>query len=226
MNKETISGNPFLRALNLLDRSKADYVIVGGFAVVMHGCNRFTPDMNVMVRHDEGQLRVLADLFLSNNFVATTEEKPEKLFSSNGREELYAGGKRWFYSFRDMEEPSFSIDVFLRFPVPFPQVYGRRMQLPYSAGDFSICSLEDLIAMKSIAGRGQDKSDIGALSLIKSIEERKASGLSENAIIEMSTSDAEAEQAEGILKFAHLSPDEKLEWLQQMLSYLGKFCVA
>lgn len=217
--------NPFLRAIALLEQSKVPYVIVGGFSVVMHGCNRFTPDLNVMVAHDDEQLRHLSNLLTTNQFIATTESEPQKLFSSSGREELFAGGKRWFYSFRDLDEPSFSIDLFLRFPVPFQQVYTRKIEQTYGAGKFYICSLEDLVAMKSIAARGQDKSDIGSLNLIKKIKEELAKGQTEEDLIKMTTSDAEAEQLEGLLRFTQLSTDEKFAWLKQMLSYLGKFCV-
>ena len=219
-------GNPFLRAISLLEESGIDYVIVGGFAVVMYGCNRFTPDLNVMVSfEDRGRLSRLLENLLGEEFVPTTDSDTSKLLREADREALFDSGRRWFFSFRDLDNPSFSFDLFLHFPVPFKQVSSERVQLVAGDQPFSICSMENLIAMKSIAGRGQDKADIGALTLIRKIAELQTNGSSDSEILELGGSDAEREQIEGFLKFVSLTPRAKLEWLAEMLHHLGKFCV-
>ncbi len=220
------NSNPYIRAIEFLEEAEVDYVIVGGFAVVMHGCNRFTPDLNVMVSHESEGLKKLCSLLVANDFIPATDPDPMILCDPNLREQFFANGKRWFFSFRDMEEPSFSLDLFLKFPVPFQQVYERKQIVEFANGSHNICSLEDLIAMKSMAGRGQDKADIGALNLIKQIIKEIESGADEEKILTLAENDTEQERLVGFYRFMKLSSDEKLEWLGEMLNHLGKFCVA
>ncbi|MCB0328064.1 MAG: hypothetical protein KDD70_00330 [Bdellovibrionales bacterium] len=220
--------NPFIRSITHLENSGVEYVIVGGFAVVMHGCNRFTPDLNVMVSvEDEKSLAVFLQDLAKEEFIATTDSDPLVFLDDARRTQLYDEGRRWFFSFRNLESPSFSLDLFLKFPVPFAQVSERKVTL--SVDDklsFNICSLEDLVAMKSVAGRGQDKADIGALTLIKKLEELRNQGAPEADLLALGATDAEQEQIEGFLRFMSLTPKEKLSWLAEMLNHLGKFCVA
>ena len=42
-------ANLYHQAAKLLNDAGAPYVIVGGFSLIMHGSNRFTPDVNVAV---------------------------------------------------------------------------------------------------------------------------------------------------------------------------------
>lgn len=217
--------NPYRRAISLLEASKIDYVIVGGFAVVMYGCNRFTPDLNVMVSYDDAErLRDFIGKIGETAFTSTTDPDPAVLLSKKHREELFDDGRRWFFSFKDVDAPSFSLDLFLGFPVPFQELYSRRTVLNAEEQlQFSICSLEDLIALKTLAGRGQDLADIEALRLIQKIEEMKAQGVPEAEIVAQGEGDAVQERVEGFLRFLELSPEERLRWLSEMLNNLAKF---
>ncbi len=50
----------FLQIIDALNRHGVDYMVVGGFAVFLHGVPRFTADLDVFVRPDEenaGRLR-------------------------------------------------------------------------------------------------------------------------------------------------------------------------
>ncbi|MCI5066640.1 hypothetical protein MRY87_13040 [bacterium] len=219
--------NPFLRAIGHLESSGVQYLIVGGFAVVMHGCNRFTPDMNVMVSFDDSErLQSFFSALTAADFVSTTDGDIELLKSVSHREELFDNGRRWFFPFRDLEAPSFSLDLFLHFPLPFEQLWEARLQLPYDGGQFAICSREHLIQLKELADRGQDKADIGSLALAQRIEEHQAAGKTEEEILDLSASDAEREQMEGLLRFHTLSPQQRLDWLAEMLNHLGMFCLS
>lgn len=43
----------FLSVLNALQKEHVDYVLIGGFAIVLHGGTRFTEDMDIFVKTTE-----------------------------------------------------------------------------------------------------------------------------------------------------------------------------
>ena len=55
----------FLRLIEALNEHSVDYIVVGGFAVYLHGLQRFTADLDVFVRPDEGNAQRLRDALRS-----------------------------------------------------------------------------------------------------------------------------------------------------------------
>lgn len=49
----------FLSVLNALQQEGVDYVLIGGFAVVLHGSSRFTEDMDIFIRNTEKNIERL-----------------------------------------------------------------------------------------------------------------------------------------------------------------------
>ncbi len=49
----------FLSVLNALQKEKVDYVLIGGFAIVLHGSTRFTEDLDLFVRTTEENIEKL-----------------------------------------------------------------------------------------------------------------------------------------------------------------------
>lgn len=49
----------FLSVLNALQQEGVDYVLIGGFAVVLHGSPRFTEDIDIFIRNTEKNIEKL-----------------------------------------------------------------------------------------------------------------------------------------------------------------------
>jgi len=49
----------FLSVLNALQQEEVDYVLIGGFAIVLHGSSRFTEDMDIFIRNTEKNIERL-----------------------------------------------------------------------------------------------------------------------------------------------------------------------
>ena len=49
----------FLSVLNALQQEGVDYVLIGGFAIVLHGSSRFTEDMDIFIRNTEKNIERL-----------------------------------------------------------------------------------------------------------------------------------------------------------------------
>ena len=57
----------FLKVMSALQRSQVEYVLVGGYAVIIHGFPRLTQDVDLFVKMDVGNVdslrRALDDVF-------------------------------------------------------------------------------------------------------------------------------------------------------------------
>lgn len=59
------------------------------------------------------------------------------------------------------------VDLFLEHPISFDPVWGRSLEVLMRGVPVRIASLDDLIALKRLAGRPEDLTDVEALSAIK-----------------------------------------------------------
>lgn len=212
--------NPFLRVIEALNESGHPYVIVGGFAVVMYGVSRFTPDMNIVVPFEPETLPKLVEILKSKSFQSAGDTiTQEQFFDKNEREKLSDEG-HWFFSLVDGQAPTFRIDLFLKHPMPFEELRKESSLITIKGHEVRICSPDHLFQMKKIAGRGQDLADVENLEIALVVEEccgdlAKIKGrLPENA----------HDRLDDLTEFRKLSADEKIDWLMEMLTELAKFC--
>lgn len=156
----------FLSAISALNRSGVRYVAVGGFASVMHGNNRFTSDIDVVVDPDpEETLRAVRSLVASG--LKTAMNVPPDSFADLAfRSELRSKGER-FFGFFDPANPTFGVDLFVDSPKDFEALFGNSVSVSLRGEPCRICSLDDLIEMKRAAGRTQDQLDLSVLLKLK-----------------------------------------------------------
>lgn len=216
--------NPFLESLSRINELGVPYLAVGGFSVVMHGVNRFTPDLNLMVDLGGEFPAQLFEGLQKSNLTSDLPCAREAFCSEQGRLELMQAKRIWCLPFKDPELPNFSVDIFLKHPVDFQQLYERRVEIDFSGCKVPLVSIEDLIVMKHIANRGQDKVDIESLLVIQDIQtfvhdERRC-----REYVSSISKTSARDQVENLIEFYKLNPMAKAEWLAEMLAQLGKFC--
>jgi CMP-2-keto-3-deoxyoctulosonic acid synthetase len=73
----------------------------------------------------------------------------------------------------DPDDPFCSVDVFIRNPIAFEDVWARSIRANLGATACRIASIEDLIAMKTAAGRPQDLRDIEELRQLSALAQGK-----------------------------------------------------
>ena len=217
--------NPYLTAIQSLNESEIRYVIVGGFAVVMHGLNRFTPDLNVVVDLESSHLKVALSRLRANHLSPVNEDELLSFSTSQGREEMSQQGKRWFLSLRDVQAPTFSLDLFLREPLKFEDLFSRALECSFDGVSAPVASLSDLITMKCNSTRGQDRMDCEVLRFIQEHEEELQVTAKRQGLLENTDQDVIRDYLTGLDDFASLSHSEKLSWLCHMLTHLGQFCL-
>lgn len=156
----------FDRVFAALQATGVRYVVVGGVAVNLHGYQRFTKDIDLVIELvPEKTLRVLEAL----SGLGYKPNVPVRLadFADPAirQEWIRDKGMMVFQLYSDQVRTT--VDIFVRYPVDFDALWadGTRIDLPDSS--LRIASIDHLIQMKRQAGRPQDLIDIEKLEIIR-----------------------------------------------------------
>ena len=139
----------FLEFIGFLEKEKVDYLIVGGYAVGMHGFPRYTGDIDFFVAISNenasrllrvfeqfgfGDIGLSASDFLEENFVVEIGREPRKIQVLTG------------------------IDG-----VAFEECFNRRVEIQYEHLLLKFIGKDDLMRNKAASGRPKDRIDLGEL---------------------------------------------------------------
>jgi predicted nucleotidyltransferase len=156
----------FEPVIDALARAGVRYVIVGGVAVVLHGYARLTADLDVAVDLAPAEaakaIRALTEAGLRP--VATVD--PQDFADPDIRARWVEERNMKVFSLRDAGNPMVVVDLFVTNPIEFATLWERSEEAELYGHEVRIASVPDLIAMKRLAGRPQDESDIDALEEI------------------------------------------------------------
>lgn len=146
----------------------AQYVVVGGFAVILHGHLRATADLDLVIGLDrENCARGLAAL----ETIGFKPRLPVLLadFADPAvREDWIENRNMLVLQLWDPHNPERSVDVFVREPMDFQALLADAIVKDLDGVPIHVASIRHLIAMKRIAGRHKDLDDIEALRQIAS----------------------------------------------------------
>lgn len=148
---EKLSLNPdFREFIALLEEAGVDYLIVGGYAVGLHGFPRYTGDIDFFVAVSKqnaeqligvfekfgfGDIGLTEQDFLEEDFVVEIGREPRKIQVLTG------------------------IDG-----VEFADCYERRVEVQVDGLQMKFIGKEDLISNKRASGRSKDKLDVEELT--------------------------------------------------------------
>ncbi|MBX2990350.1 MAG: hypothetical protein KF749_04175 [Bacteroidetes bacterium] len=145
-----ISDPDFKEFIQLLNANRVEYLLVGGYAVVLHGYPRFTGDMDIWVRPTvENAQKVLKTL---DDFgVGSLGFKAED-FCSEGK-------------VNQLGVPPVRIDVITSIDgVDFDAAYKRRSEIEVHGLKISLIGFDDLLTNKRKSGRPRDRDDLENLA--------------------------------------------------------------
>lgn len=139
----------FLEFLRLLNANRVEYLLVGGFAVAIHGYPRATADMGVWVGHtEENALRIVTAL---RQIGFDVPELDISLFRDPDRIVRMGGAPLRI-------EVLTSIDG-----VDFDECVNRAGELEVEGTTIAVIALDDLKANKLASGRAKDLADLDNL---------------------------------------------------------------
>jgi hypothetical protein len=155
---------PLFQALN---DSGARYVVVGGVATVLHGHARLTADLDVIADLAPQPMAALIAALQRLGLRPRAPVPLEAFLDPAVRAEWVQERGMTVFSLWDPANPMREVDLFLEHPVPFEELYARGIDVPIGGTSVRIASIDDLIALKRIAGRPEDLQDIEVLERIR-----------------------------------------------------------
>jgi hypothetical protein len=146
----------FKELLQLFGRHRVKYLLIGGYAVGLHGYARATNDIDILIASDDDNAeKVVAALI---EFGLSVESVKKELFTQP-RSLVVMG-----------VEP-FAVDIVNYLDgSDFDTAYARREIRTSEDIEISLISLEDLIANKTAVARDKDLLDVKELQRINDIE--------------------------------------------------------
>jgi hypothetical protein len=136
----------FIAALNTSD---VNYILVGGYSVILHGYSRTTGDMDIWVQVDTVNYKKLCAAFAT--FGMPLFDMTEKKFLQTRDYDVFTFGR-----------PPVSIDIITQIKgLTFEQAFANAVWFDIDNNlKIRVLSIADLLTAKKAAGRNKDLDDI------------------------------------------------------------------
>ena len=140
-----LTSPDFKELLNLLEKHKVRYLVVGGYAVMKYTEPRFTKDLDLWVSTDDENAKAVFEAL--KEFGAPLKGMDPSDFTEKG----------YYYQ---MGNPPFRLDIMMSVPgVEFEKAWDHREDVRLEELIVPFISKRDLIRAKEASGRAQDLID-------------------------------------------------------------------
>jgi aminoglycoside-2''-adenylyltransferase len=155
--------------LRQLTEASVDFVVIGGIAVVLLGSARNTKDLDITFATDQANLEALGQVLKSLNarLRGVHQDVP---FVPDART------LRQVSLLTTLDTDAGWLDLLAEPPggPPYATLRANATELDLDGFDIRVADIDDMIKMKSIAGRLQDLADIDELVTIKRLRQKKS----------------------------------------------------
>lgn len=163
----------YLDLFKALQEERVDYVVVGGLAVNLHGVERATMDVDLVLAMNAANL---GRFLKAATRLTLTPMLPVPIESLCDAKQL----KAWV---RDKHMIAFAlhsatpnlptVDIIVQPAVSFATMRRNRIEKDIGGVRFSLASIDDLIRLKTGTGRKKDAYDIEALKIARRVTGRR-----------------------------------------------------
>jgi len=157
--------------LSALGAANVDYVLVGGLAVLLHGYQRNTTDVDVVLALTDENLSRFVDCAKKANLTPVLPISIDALRDPALIDQWHREKGLLAFALRDPGKMATIIDVLVRPVVPFAQLKRNAKVRHIGALTIPVASIDDLITLKTGTGRTKDMIDIEELRKIKEQDE-------------------------------------------------------
>ena len=146
-----IFESDFSDFISALNTTGTEYIVVGGYAVIMHGYYRTTQDLDIWVHKTKGNYQKLSKAFAI--FGMPLFDMTLKNFLGD-RFDVFSMGRS-----------PMRIDIITKLKgIEFPEAFGHALQKELEGLKVNYLHLNDLIQAKKASGRYKDLDDIDKLT--------------------------------------------------------------
>ncbi len=165
--------NFILDLLKKLVMNEVDFVVCGGIACVLQGCERTTFDLDIAVSFENENIERLVSFFKENSvFIPRIPEPIEKLKDKATREKWIKEKNALVYTLIT-KDGMFQIDIFLWYPIDFETLKRNADVFKIEGIEIKVSSKEDLIKAKEMINPLRDKDLLDIKELKRIIDEEK-----------------------------------------------------
>ncbi|HRO41956.1 MAG TPA: hypothetical protein PL009_03940 [Flavipsychrobacter sp.] len=148
----------------MLHKRKIRYLLCGGLAVSIYGIQRTTADIDLLIDFEKENLQNFTNTMKLLSYVGSLPFSLEMLSTEKLRNQLIEEKNLIVYSFYNSRKNTFLIDVLVKTPFHFEEIWKRRQERKVGNTIINLISVDDLIIMKRSAGRQQDTKDVELLN--------------------------------------------------------------
>jgi hypothetical protein len=159
--------NSIPHILRALDDAGVKFVLVGGFAVQLHGFVRSTVDLDLALAMDDANLERFIAVARRFGLEPVIPVPLEALADSVKIEQWHREKRMIAFALREPQTGGGVIDVIVRPEVPFNELLARSIEADLFGRRTKIAGIDDLLTMKRAADRPRDRIDIEALEKIQ-----------------------------------------------------------
>ena len=152
-----------------LDRDEVRYLLVGGLAINIHGVERATMDIDLMLALDAGNLGRFLRSAESLGLQPVLPVRLADLMDAAKLRDWIDSKHMLAFALRPPAATAPTVDILVQPKVGFEEAYARRIDKDLGGFSLSLASLDDLIALKTDTGRPHDASDIAALRRLREL---------------------------------------------------------
>ena len=155
-----------------LNGARVKYLIVGGLAVIAHGYERLTKDVDLVIALEPGNISRGLRALLQIGYSMSIPVTPEQFADSALREKWRAEKQMVVLKLWSDEHRRTPIDVFIYEPFDFEEEYQKAvLHAVLPTENAPILRYDALLEMKRDAGRPQDLADVAELEKVQQLRE-------------------------------------------------------
>ncbi len=162
-DKEEILYEEVFKKLN---KTKIDYAVCGGLAVIIYGYTRLTADLDLIVSLKKENLEKLYDALIEMGYKSQAPVKKEEFADKEILGKLAEEKNMKVVSFYNKNDPFKVIDIGVNLPRN-QEILKRKKYIKINDFKIPVISINDLIKMKKELGRNRDIIDVENLKKIK-----------------------------------------------------------
>ena len=160
----------FKRILKELENRKIKYLAIGGVAVNLHGYNRITNDLDIILSFEENNVNIFIELMNDLGLKPKVPVDPNELADLEKREFWKKERNMKVFSFFNPNNEQEVVDVMIQDYINYDEALKNSKLMKDENISIPVISIDDLIRLKEISGRGRDLVDI---KILKKLKERE-----------------------------------------------------
>lgn len=153
----------FAALFAVLTAARIRFVVVGGLAVLLHGLDRLTADVDLVIDLSDEAAQDAVRALTEAGYRSLAPVDPVGLSDPDQRSAWQMQRGMQVFSFWDSTNTRPTVDIMLSSPVPFEKLWDDATTFIIAGTGIRVASIPDLIRMKEASGRSQDLVDIDRL---------------------------------------------------------------